>query len=361
MAIVRSLLMLLAVAAAAAAQSGDALETGFSALQRGDAGAAADIFGRAVAVEPANAAALYGAGAAALMQARLREARQFLERALAAEPRLTAASVLLGEVAYREGNLDEAIRLYDEALRAAPDSAAVRERLASWRSEAAVHQPMVAFKDDRFTILFEGPANQRLAARAAATLRDRFLRIGSALGAYPSRSINVILYTDQQFRDITRAPTWVAAGYDGQIRVPVRGAAQNLDDFDRTLTHELVHAMLASIAPGLPIWLHEGLAMYFDGSSATAERRLAAARAYIPLGLLEGSFTGLSAAEADLAYETSAFATHALVARIGARNLIVLLQDVDAGQSVAQALTRFGVDFGAFEAGLIQKLGASAR
>jgi tetratricopeptide (TPR) repeat protein len=346
------------------AQTADAgVQAAFAALQAGDADGAAAAFRRVLDREPRNPVALYGAGAAAYLQARPREALQLLGQALHEEPRLSEAAALLGEIAYREGDLDLAIRTYENALRAAPANAAMRERLAGWRSEAAVHQPMVAFKDDRFTILFSGPANERLAVRAAATLRDRFLRIGSALGAYPSSPINVILYTDQQFRDVTRAPEWVAAGYDGQIRIPVRGAAQNLSDFDRTLTHELVHAMLSRIAPRhLPIWLHEGLAMYFDGTGAAeAEQRLAAARVYVPLSSLEGSFTGLTAEQANLAYEVSALATAALVARIGIGNMLVLLQDIDNGQPVAQAVTRFDVDFAAFEAGLARRVGVTLR
>ena len=37
----------------------------------------------------------------------------------------------------------------------------------------------------------------------------------------------VILYTTQQFSDLTRAPSWAAGSYDGTIRVPMRGAPEN--------------------------------------------------------------------------------------------------------------------------------------
>lgn len=358
-------LLLLSAAPAPAQSLEGSLEAGFSALQAGESDDAAAAFRRALASEPRHPIALYGAGAAAYLQGRAREAMQWLEQALQEEPRLTEAAALLGEIAYREGNLDLAIRTYENALRqpSASASVAMRERLAMWRREAAVHQPMAAFKDDRFTILFEGPANQRLAARAAATLRDRFMWIGAALGTYPSDAINVVLYTDRQFRDITRAPEWAGAGYDGQIRIPVGGVGQNLTDFDRTLTHELVHAMIERIAPRyVPTWLNEGLAMYFDGTSARgAERRLAAAGAFVPLAALDGAFTGMSAAQADLAYEMSAFAAAALVERIGARNVLVLLQDLEHGQPVAQAIERFGLTLAGFEATLAQRLGAGAR
>ena len=147
----------------------------------------------------------------------------------------------------------------------------MRGRLDAWREEASLPQNRDAIKDDRFTISFDGPVQQKLAARAASVLSAAFWRIGKTLGAYPSAPINVVLYSERQFHDITGAPEWAAGGFDGQIRLPVRGAAQNLAEFDRVLTHELTHAMLKSIAPrNLPAWLNEGLAMYCEGRDGSA-------------------------------------------------------------------------------------------
>ena len=352
------------VCAPALAQSADeALDAGFAALQKGDADRAATSFRRALAAEPEHPAALFGAGAAAHLQGRDTDAISFLKRALEAEPRLTAASALLGEVAYRQGDLTFAIKTYEGALALSPGNVQLRERLAAWRSEATVHDSLRAVKDDRFTILFDGPANRVLAERATTVLREAFWRIGKTLGSYPSNAINVVLYTDRQFHDITGAPEWAGGGFDGQIRMPVAGATQNLRAFDRILVHELTHAMLASIAPrNVPAWLNEGLAMYFEGDNLVAsEKRLAAARVFVPLANLDGGFTGLTSAQADLAYEVSGFATYALITRIGATNVGYLLQDLDRGHTVESALPRFGVKFAEFEADLARRVGARPR
>jgi tetratricopeptide (TPR) repeat protein len=358
------LLFTLFVPAAAYAQAADeALEAGFAALQKNDGDRAATAFRRALSAEPDNPAALYGAGAAAYLQGRHTEAIAFLKRTLNVEPRIIQASALLGEIAYHQGDLALAIKTYENALALAPGNVPLRERLATWRSESAVHDNFRAFKDDRFTILFEGPANRVLAERATTVLREAFFRIGQTLGAYPPNPINVIFYTGRQFSDLTGAPEWSAGRFDGQIRMPVAGATQNLREFDRILTHELTHAMLASIAArNVPAWLNEGLAMYFDGNDAVAsEKRLAAAHVYVPLANLQGGFGGLTTLQATVAYQISAFATNALLTRIGPANLAVLLQDLDRGIPMDTAVQRYGVSLPEFEAGLAKRVGVAGR
>jgi tetratricopeptide (TPR) repeat protein len=343
----------------------ESLEKGFQALQSGDAARAGSIFREALARHPGDPQLLFGAGVAASLQGQDKEAIALLKQAVQIEPQLVQAAGILGELLYRQGDLELAIKTYEQALTGAPPSVAValRGRLAAWRDEASLPQNREAIKDDRFTIGFDGPAQQKLAARATSVLTAAFWRIGKALGAYPSSSINVILYTERQFHDITGAPEWSAGAFDGQIRMPVRGATQNLAEFDRILTHELTHAMLKSVTPrNLPAWLNEGLAMYFEGhDAALSERRLAAARLFVPLAVLQTSFSTLNTAQAVVAYEESAFATRALIDRIGPAGLGQLLQDLNGGQIMDQAIERFGVTFATFESDLERRVGAKPR
>ena len=343
----------------------EALDKGFQALQSGDAARASSIFREALTRHPSDPQLLLGAGVAASLQGQDTEAIALLKQALQLEPQLLQAAAILGELLYRQGDLELAIKTYERALASAPPSMAIamRGRLAAWREEASLPQNRDAIRDDRFTISFDGPVQQKLAARATSVLSAAFWRIGKALGAYPSAPINVILYSERQFHDITGAPEWSAGGFDGQILMPVRGAAQNLAEFDRVLIHELTHAMLKSVASrNLPAWLNEGLAMYFEGrDTALSERRLAAARLFVPLAALQTSFARLNTAQAVIAYEESAFATRALVDRIGPAGVGQLLQDLSAGQTMEQAIERFGVTFVAFESDLERRVGAKGR
>jgi tetratricopeptide (TPR) repeat protein len=355
----------IAFGAPAPAQSttGELAQTGWRAIENSDGDRAAQAFREALTYHPNDAVLQFGAGVAAHLQGRDHDAVLSLSRALKLEPRLTQAALLLGEIAYREGDLDLAIKTYENALSRAPDNLSLRDRLETWRGEAAVHQGFEQINDDRFAIMFEGRVEQKLAARATSVLGAAFWRIGKALGAYPSDPITVILYTERQFRDITGAPEWAGGGFDGRIRMPVQGASQNLEQFDRVLTHELTHAMLKSLAPrNVPAWLNEGLAMYFEpGDPALAERRLKAARLFVPLSLLERGFGRLNNLQAAVAYEESAMAAGAMVRRVGTGGVGLLLQDLAGGQTIDRAVQRFGFTVSEFETDLARRIRPATR
>ena len=188
----------------------------------------------------------------------------------------------------------------------APNEPHLTTKLNSWRADAEASRGFTERRFDRFRVSFQGHADQQLATRATEILESAFWRIGKALGAYPSEPVVVMLYTEQQFRDVTLAPTWAGGVYDGRIRVPAAGAAQSPQLFERVLVHELAHAMIATIAPrGVPAWLHEGLAQHFEGDDVASARRTIAKTGVIPLRYLEGGFSGLTGAQARVAYDES--------------------------------------------------------
>jgi len=358
-----ALLAVLLIAAPAAAQSTSAqlADVGWKALRNNDGDRAAAAFGEALSLNPRDAALHVGAGAAAHMLGREADAVRFLQRAIELEPRLLPASLLLGEIAYSQGNIELAIRSYERALVETPGNLQLSARLADWKKEAALHHSFEERRDDRFTVMFDGGGEEQLAVRATTVLDRAFRRIGRTLGQYPADPITVILYTQKQFRDLTSAPDWSDGLFDGnRIRLPVRGASQDLPQFDRVLTHELTHAVVHSLASrGVPVWLHEGLAMYFEPRDvAEAESRLVSAHAFVPLVELETSFNQLNLEEATLAYDESLVAVRALVERIGT-GVGLLLQDLGEGQPIDQAMQRFGFTYTAFSTDLGRRLRAA--
>ena len=122
----------------------------------------------------------------------------------------------------------------------------------------------------RFKVLFEGATEKAIGDHVAAVLESVYWRIGKTLNTYPSETLTVILYTNRQFQDITRAPAWAGGGYDGRIRLPVGGALRSPKTLERVVTHEFVHAVIHDAAPdGCPTWVNEGLASYMESPDRT--------------------------------------------------------------------------------------------
>jgi tetratricopeptide (TPR) repeat protein len=326
-------------------------EAGWKALNDGVSDRSAALFAEALTLRPNDPVLLLGSGAAAHAQGKQQDAMARLKRALVLDPRLTVASRLLGQIAYDEGEVDLAIRTCEKALKYAPGDAELTGDLEAWRRDADVHHAFEEYRYDRFRVMFEGRAEQSLAAQATAVLNTAFWRIGGTLGEYPSATIVAVLYTEKQFRDITRAPEWSGGQYDGRIRVPVAGAARTPELFERVLTHELTHAVIAGIIPGnVPAWLNEGLAQHFDGTDPqAARRRMKTLSRSIPLKNLERSFTHLGAADAQVAYDESLLAVDVMFDRPGF-GWTRLLHRLADGESFADAIGSFGFSFADLEA-----------
>ena len=321
-------------------------DAGWKALRDGYGNRAASLFADALALRPDDPVLLMGAGAAAHAQGKQKDAMTRLRQALTVKPDLTPASVLLGQIAFDEGDVDLAIRTYENAQKYAPADAAIARTLDGWRKDAGIHGSFDELRYERFRILFEGHDERSLAMEATRIFNSAFFRVAGKLGEYPSATIVAVLYTEQQFRDVTRAPKWSGGAYDGRIRIPVAGASQQPELFERVLTHELTHAIIAGIAPtGVPAWLNEGLAQYFDGTDANAaKRRMRALGRAIPLKHLEGGFGGLGAAEAQVAYDESLLAVNVIAERPGF-GWTQLLHQLEDGDSVEASLRSFGFSY----------------
>jgi hypothetical protein len=354
------LMLVLAVAPLAGQTANDKqAEAGWLALQQGDGNAAATAFQEALRRRPRDPLLLLGAGAAAHLLGRDDDAVTDLTRALQLNPKLTPAAELLGQIKYQQGELDAAIQLYESALASAAAGTQTRmqKRLEDWRKEAAVHEKLSVRNDARFSVTFDGQSEHTLAVRAVAMLDRAFWRIGERIGAYPSNRILVTFYTEQQFRDITHMPAWSAGAFDGKIRVPVHGVSQNMDQFEHVLVHELTHAMIHGLASrGVPAWLHEGLASYFEPRDpAAAQRRIQSLKMVMPFSELQESFSHFNASQAAVAYDESLVAVDVLMHLAGPR-VAVLLQGLGNGQSFDESLGQLGLRRSEFEAQVLRRL-----
>ena len=328
------LLLFLTASAGAQIDPSTALlgKAGWDALAAGQSRVAAEAFRSALAADPRNARLCLGAAIAAFLERRDADAKELADRAVALDPKLTDARVLLGQVLYRLGDIGGAIRTYETLAGESQQTEAVAT-LERWRRERDLHERMQQEVGAHFVVSFEGPAEEAIAAQALASLDRAYWRVGGVLGTLPTDPIPVVLYTREQFRDITRSPAWAAGAYDGTIRVPVRDVLDDLaarDELERVLAHEFTHAVIRGLSKGnVPTWLNEGLATTLERDDLSwADERVRESGGRIPLAELQNGFGRLSAAQAPLAYATSAIAVRRLLDHAGGVAVANLLRDL---------------------------------
>ena len=106
--------------------------------------------------------------------------------------------------------------------------------------------------------------------RALLTLATRFMHESEeSTGLVYRSSPRLKIYpTVAAFRNSTGEPGWVAASTRGRtIQLQPSDVLRQAGTLESTIHHELLHMLLESYArPGTPLWLREGLVLYFAGT-----------------------------------------------------------------------------------------------
>src|SRR4029077_15292312 len=160
---------------------------------------------------------------------------------------------------------DRAVAEWKRALALGPD-AEVQAALAKAQRDNQEEENYRENESSHFTLRYSGGAGPDLAKEILRALEIHFAAIESELNFTPPDSIGVILYTQQAFADITRAPGWVGALNDGRIRVPVQGLTSLTPELSRVLKHELTHSFIQQKTHSrAPVWIQEGIAQWMEG------------------------------------------------------------------------------------------------
>ena len=303
------------------------------AVQERRADDAERLFQQLTSLRPDDARAWAGFAAAALLRGRDSDARSRLERALALDPADADAALLLSDLFFRQSRPIDAIRTLERARAAGAAAPRLAARLDQLIAEHTLHAGFNQSLNGRFTVLFEGAPEASLAGVVLEHLDAAWAHLAQTLFTPPAGPITVTLYTEQQFTDITRAPAWAAAAFDGRIRLPVRGALEDRAELDRVLTHELAHAFVRAAAPrGVPMWLNEGIASMVEPRGMEwARAEVQRAGRLLPPARIQRSFRDLSDEDARLAYAQSALLARAIVDRHALGALNALLSDLGRG------------------------------
>ncbi|HTG01800.1 MAG TPA: tetratricopeptide repeat protein [Nitrospirota bacterium] len=318
------------------------IKAGMEQIRNSNFKAAQESFEEAIRYDDANGTAHLGLGIALFQQRDDSHAERELNRAAVLNPGEAAAYEFLGEISYRKDDFETAAFFWGKAVDLNPADAGLRARLDRIRREHTAEKDFNRDVTSHFLIKYEGREKIEAGKVVLRILETAYGDIGRALSFYPDREIKVILYSNEQFQEVTEAPGWSGALFDGKIRVPIGGIEQETPGLRRILYHEYTHAVVRTITPRCPTWLNEGLAQYFEGREISARQRSALDRIVkegkLPrLAHLEGSFMGLGQNQAAYAYLFSLSAVRYLIDSAGIYRVKGLLEELARGADTDKA------------------------
>lgn len=258
---------------------------------------------------------------ALLTQNRPAEPLAILEKYLQLAPRQPDLLAAAGYAAYRADRIGDAIDYLKRSL-VLRENPNVSRLLAGIEREAAADRSKERKLGSRFLLRYDTAAADPAAASIILeTLEQEFSRLQQRLGCAADERIITIVQSREQFRGISGAPEWVGALYDGRIRVPLPPGGAVTAELRAVFAHEIVHACLANLGKW-PSWLHEGLAQELSGEPFHPLRRrevldLGLAGKLPPIGKLSGSWSGMNAAQAAIAYGMTRAGVAGYLARHG--------------------------------------------
>jgi hypothetical protein len=315
-------------------------------LHRGNTDLAIGHYRRALTFAPEHPGILLNVSYLHLYRSEYTPALEYLERARRVEPQNADVAKLMGWAYYGLNRIEQAVEEWKRALKLRPD-AEVEQALAKAMRDEEAESNFREGETRHFNLRYHGDATPQLAREILRTLEHHFSAIEGELRYTPPEPIGVILYTEQAFADITRAPGWVGAINDGRIRVPVQGLTSVTGDLSQTLKHELAHSFVHQKTAGrAPVWLHEGVAQYLEGQRAGDHAQVLVSafdqKVSLPLRAMEmeGSFMSLPGDVAAYAYAWSLGVVEYIVATNGMGDIERLLDRIHNESSI-EAAARF--------------------
>jgi tetratricopeptide (TPR) repeat protein len=266
----------------------------------------------------------------------------YLERARRSAPDNPDVPKLAGWSYYGMNKMDQAVIEWKRSLALRSDS----EVQAALDKATRDKQEEESYKENEsahFNLRYSGTAEPALARDVLRTLELHFAAIESELNFTPPDSIGVILYTQQAFADITKAPGWVGALNDGRIRVPVQGLTSMTPELSRVLKHELTHSFVGQKTRGrAPTWIQEGLAQWMEGQrssqNAASLTQIYSDGHAASLARLEGGWMGLNGDQAAYAYGWALANIEYIVETDGMSDIERILDRIGSGEPTETAL-----------------------
>lgn len=271
------------------------------------------------------------------------DAISYADQAVKLAPDSPDAWAVLGYAQFAADRQRDAIESWTKSLALRPD-ASIQHLLDRAKRESAVENDYSERETGHFVLHYEGKRTpDDFRDQLLSTMESDYQELSREFGSEPRSSIQVVLYTNEAFFDVTRAPSWTTALNDGKLRIPVEGMNHVSSDLARVLRHELAHSFVNQLSMGrCPHWLNEGMAQMLEPRSLGPRARVLAdlfkGEREVPLNLLEGSFTSLDTVQASLAYDESLVAVEYIRDTYGMLDLRHILELLGRGDSAEAAM-----------------------
>ncbi len=331
-------------------------------FEHGDINDGRRYFENALRFQPDNSTILIYYSALLVRTGKAEQALSYAQRAADASPGSADAFTMLGYAQFASDHTKDAVVSWKHSLQLRPDPT-VEQLLAKAQREQTAEGNFTERESSHFVLHYEGQqTSESFRNQILAALEADYDDLSSDLGSPPRDNIQVTLYTEQAFFDVTHAPSWTGAINDGKLRIPISGLSSVTPELARVLKHELAHSFINQLSGGrCPHWLNEGIAQFLEpktlGSDGHQLAILYKSQNYIPLNILEGSFMNFSGPQAYLAYAESLAAVTYISDTYGMSDIQRILQSLSQGSSTEAAMrATIHSDYGSFESDLARYL-----
>jgi tetratricopeptide (TPR) repeat protein len=301
-------------------------------------------------------------------------ARRWAETLLAREPEHTGGRYVLAQALFYLGRYQEALATFDQLLQTVPHPRfqAYREFVAHTIQSVAGLQPL---ETAHFQILLDPERDAALVPYVTEVLERSYERLGEIFQFKPTEKIRVEIFPTQDTfypasslsaRDIEVSGAVGICKFDKIMLLSPRNLARGYRWTD-ALSHEYIHYILVHISDNkAPIWLHEGVARYFEDAWRLPQRAWLTRRteSLLAHALRNNSFVGFKNMEpslvklettyqVQLAYAEAASAIDFIMHKLGTQGLGRLFDTLrsTSEESASSAVAKvMGGNFETFQA-----------
>lgn len=308
---------------------------------------------------------------------RLPQAEEIASRALRENPKSATAHDFDARVKFYQGRYEEALKSLERAI--AIDSKDDRRqalRLLTQRTHDVI-KTLKRFESPHFVLYLDEKKDGILAPVALETLEKSYQAIGAELGFYPKEKVRVEIAPDAtafnaistlSLRDIEETGAVGICKFNKLMTISPRALVQGYRWLD-SLSHEYLHYVIVGLSNNqAPIWLHEGMARFYETrwrkptppKDAAEDYLTPANQTLLAQALEKNKFIGFkkmepsliyleNPEEVQLAYAEAASAVDFMnqtKGKTGIRDLLSALNESPTPQAIEKL---FGVPFDTFE------------